>query len=165
MSKDKVLITEEMHPSLAERLNEMGYQCDMKPGISYEDVIHFISQYRGIIVATRIRIDKKIIDAGSQLKFVARAGSGMENIDVNYATSKGIVCINSPEGNANAVAEHSVLCCWLYFTTSLNQFLKRIFGNGELKTTVCMNLQGEQLELSGTEILVARLRKCYSHSG
>jgi len=104
----KILITENIHPSLAAGLRGNGFECDESPGISYDEILQSISKYHGIIVATRIQIDKRLIDAAVQLKFIARAGSGMENIDVGYAQSKGIACINSPEGNSNSVAEHAV---------------------------------------------------------
>src|SRR5205823_11309748 len=100
----KVLVTENFHPSLAEGLRNIGYESDERPGISQEEVAACIHLYYGIIVATRIVIDKQIIDRAINLKFIARAGSGMENIDVAFAASKNISCINSPEGNANSVA-------------------------------------------------------------
>lgn len=93
---------------LAEKLSGLGYACDCRPGISYEEVMDSISSYAGIVVATRIEVDHRLIDAGTNLKFIARAGSGLDRIDVTHAQSKGIAVVSSPEGNANAVAEHAV---------------------------------------------------------
>jgi D-3-phosphoglycerate dehydrogenase len=104
----KVLITEDVDPSLAGGLTKMGYECHEEPGISQREVAHIIHQYHGILVATRIHLDKSMIDLASSLQFIARAGSGLENIDVAYAEARNIMCISSPEGNANSVGEHSV---------------------------------------------------------
>ena len=104
----RVLITEKLDPLLAEGLEAIGFECEVKPGISQEEVKEIIHGYEGIIIATRIRLAKEILEHASRLKFIARAGSGMETIDVEYAKSKNIQCINSPEGNANSVGEHAV---------------------------------------------------------
>lgn len=104
----KILITEEADQYLIDGLIGLGYQCDYEPGISPSGVRDIIHEYTGLIVATRIIVDPPLIDVGQQLKFIARAGSGMENIAFEYAQSKNIVCINSPEGNANSVGEHAV---------------------------------------------------------
>ncbi|MFI5134293.1 MAG: NAD(P)-dependent oxidoreductase [Chitinophagales bacterium] len=108
MQSRKILFTENFHSSLAEQLRSAGYDCDEMPGITYDEVLSCIQNYVGIVVATRVRVDKKLIDVATQLKFIARAGSGMENIDTGYARAKNIRCINSPEGNSNSVAEHAV---------------------------------------------------------
>src|SRR6185436_2808989 len=104
----KVLITEDVHPSLADGLTQMGYECDERSGISQDETADIVHQFHGIVVATRIHLDKRMLDLASSLQFIARAGSGLENIDVAYAEARKIVCISSPEGNANSVAEHSV---------------------------------------------------------
>lgn len=108
MQTKKVLITEAVHEVLLEGLAAMGYECTNEPGISQAAVQQIINGYEGLIVATRIAVDRQIIQAASQLRFIARAGSGMENIDMESAAAQSITCINSPEGNANAVGEHAV---------------------------------------------------------
>ena len=67
-----------------------------------------ISDYQGIVIRSKFKIDKPFIDKAINLHFIARAGAGMENIDVEYAQQKGIICLNSPEGNRDAVAEHAI---------------------------------------------------------
>ncbi len=104
----KVLITEDIHPLIAEGLQQLGYECDERFGISQQEVSEIIHLYYGIVVATRIVINLSVLDHASSLKFIARAGSGMENIAVAEATARNIYCINSPEGNANCVGEHSI---------------------------------------------------------
>ncbi|QOR75098.1 MAG: hydroxyacid dehydrogenase [Thermoflavifilum sp.] len=104
----KVLITAKTHPYLIDHLKEKGYQVLYHPAISYEEAYQLIHECAGLVVTTRIPVDRRLIDRGIHLQWIARLGSGMELIDVAYATSKGIRCVSSPEGNADAVGEHAV---------------------------------------------------------
>jgi len=107
--KRKVLITAaEVHPIIPERLKEMGFEVEIYPDISRAELLQCIHLYEGLIFATYTIVDRQLLDAATQLKFAGRVGSGLENADVVYAASKGIAVINSPEGNANAVGEHSL---------------------------------------------------------
>ncbi len=89
-------------------LEKAGHTCDLNYQWTKEEIVNNIHLYDGIVIRSKIKITKDIIDKAVKLKFIARAGAGMENIDVEYAESKGIKCLHAPEGNRDAVAEHAI---------------------------------------------------------
>lgn len=104
----KILFIDSNHPILHQTLEKSGHTCDLNYKWSLEEIITNIYEYDGIVIRSRIKITKEIIDKATKLKFIARAGAGMENIDTTYAESKGIQCLHAPEGNRDAVAEHAL---------------------------------------------------------
>jgi D-3-phosphoglycerate dehydrogenase len=106
--KMKILFIDSNHSVLHETLEKAGHSCDLQYTWTKEEILAHIHLYEGIVIRSRVRVDKEIIDKATQLRFIARAGAGMENIDTAYAESKGIQCLHAPEGNRDAVAEHAL---------------------------------------------------------
>ena len=104
----KVLITDNCHEDLVIGLSSHGNEVDYLPHLSLDEIDAIIEVYDGIIINTRVKMDKARIDLGHYLSFIGRMGSGLDIIDLPHAALKGIKVICSPEGNAQAVAEHSL---------------------------------------------------------
>lgn len=106
--KMKILLLDSNHPLITEQLLAKGFILEEDFTSSYDEVLQKINQYDGIIIRSRIPLDKNFLENAPNLKFIARVGAGMENIDLETAKNLGISLINSPEGNRDAVAEHVV---------------------------------------------------------
>ena len=102
----KILLLDSNHPLITEQLLAKGFILEEDFTSSYDEVLQKINQYDGIIIRSRIPLDKNFLENAPNLKFIARVGAGMENIDLETAKNLGISLINSPEGNRDAVAEH-----------------------------------------------------------
>ncbi|MDO4225530.1 MAG: 2-hydroxyacid dehydrogenase [Bergeyella zoohelcum] len=104
----KILQLDKNHPLITEQLSAKGFIIDEDTTSSYDEVLTKISDYQGVIIRSRIPLDKNFLLRAKHLQFIARVGAGMENIDVEVANELGIMLINSPEGNRDAVAEQTL---------------------------------------------------------
>ncbi len=103
----KVLFIDTTHPYLIEGLRSLGYVCEQFNDYSKEDYKNIINDYYGIIIRSKFDLDEAFLKNAGKLAFIARVGSGMENVDTEYAGSRGIICLNAPEGNRDSVGEHA----------------------------------------------------------
>ncbi len=105
----KVLFIDSVHPILEERLTASGqFECVDATGWGFEKCIQELKDADGLVIRSRFTVNEDFLMHASNLKFIARSGAGMENIDVAYCESKGIELFNAPEGNRNAVGEHAL---------------------------------------------------------
>ncbi len=104
----RVLITDDCHPLLTDGLQRLGYVCDDQPDITPEETRRVIGAYEGLIINSKIIVDRDFLAAATRLRFVGRLGSGMEIVDRAEAAARGVAVLSSPEGNRNAVAEQAL---------------------------------------------------------
>jgi D-3-phosphoglycerate dehydrogenase len=102
------LIVDDMHPSITEMLNGIGIKPNYRPDIQKEEFLSILGDYEGLIVRSKFFINKEIIDKATSLRFIGRAGAGLDNLDVEELTKRNITLLNAPEGNRDALAEHAV---------------------------------------------------------
>ena len=141
----KVLFVDKSHKILKNKLLENNFICDDFTGNSYNDLYDIIDNYFGIIIRSKFIIDKKIIDKAVNLRFIGRVGAGMESIDVDYAESKNIICLNSPEGSRTAVGEHALALL-------LNLFNNITVANNETKNLTWNREKNRGIEIEGKTI-------------
>lgn len=104
----RIIIIDEMHPSLVPGLEENGFNCNYVPDITRGELLEEIGDYAGIIVRSKTPMDQELLDRARNLKFIARAGAGIDNIDEDYCNRRDITILNSPEGNRDALGEHAL---------------------------------------------------------
>ena len=104
----KILIADRTHEVLPQRLREAGFEVSVEPDHDYESLVQAAQGCAGLVVRSKVIIDSAFIDRVPSLKCIGRVGAGMETIDVDYAEAHGVSCLNSPEGNRDAVGEHAV---------------------------------------------------------
>ncbi|HVW96766.1 MAG TPA: NAD(P)-dependent oxidoreductase [Mucilaginibacter sp.] len=106
--KNNILIVDDIHPVFMEMAEAKGYVCNYQPNLKADEALKIINEYAGLVIRSKFNITKAVIDEATNLKFICRAGAGMDNIDEAYALQRGITLINAPEGNMDAVGEHAV---------------------------------------------------------
>lgn len=141
----KILHIDKNHPLMLSQLSAQGFENYEDYTSSKETIESKIADYDGIIIRSRFPIDKTFLDKATQLKFIGRVGAGLENIDCNYAESKGITLIAAPEGNRNAVGEHALGM----LLALLNKFKK---SNNEIKNGKWLREENRGWELDGKTV-------------
>ena len=104
----KILIIDDVHPILTEGLNNLGFDVSYLPDATREDLLDLVGEYLGLVVRTKTTIDKEVLSKAVNLKFIARAGSGVDNIDTDFCDKNGIRYFNAGEANADAVGEQTL---------------------------------------------------------
>lgn len=141
----KILHLDTNHKLLIQQLTDLGFTNHEDYVSSKKNIENKIETYQGIVIRSRFAIDKTFIDAAKNLKFIARVGAGLENIDCNYAKSKNITLIAAPEGNRNAVGEHS-LAMLLSLFNKLNK------ADQEIRNGKWLREQNRGIELDGKTV-------------
>ena len=143
--KPKVIFIDSVHPILFERLEQNGYECHWRNDLNRPEILSILSNYVGAIIRSKFIFDEEVFEKATQLKWIARSGAGMENIDAQIASEKNIQLFNSPEGNRDAVAEH----CLGMILSLFNQ-LKR--SDNEVRNAQWNREKNRGLELKGKTV-------------
>jgi len=141
----KILFIDTTHPIIKQKFENAGWQCDYFSDIDYQKASVIISNYEGIIIRSKIILDKNILTKAKRLKFIGRVGAGMESIDTQAAQDLGIVCFNSPEGNRDAVGEHAL-------GMLLSLFNNLFKANEEVKKGIWKREENRGIEIKGKTI-------------
>ena len=142
------------HPRLPEGLKEMGFEVDEGYNLSRDEILSRIDDYAGVIIRSRIPVDSEFIGAATNLKFIARVGAGMENIDISKAAENSTSLINAPEGNRGAVGEHAIGMLLMLFRN-----LKR--ADNEVRSGKWLREENRGYEIEGKTIGIIG----YGHMG
>lgn len=141
----RVLFIDTVHPVLEERLTKKGFICIDGTRWSREKCSEEIHHFQGLVVRSRFPIDAEFLNGAKQLKFIARSGAGLENIDLETAKKKAITCINAPEGNRNAVGEHAL-------GMLLSLFNRICQGNKDVRNGLWKREENRGIELDGKTV-------------
>lgn len=141
----KILHLDSNHPLLLNQLNDLGFTNDEDYTSSKTEIEKIIHLYNGIIIRSRFSIDKQFLNKATNLKFIGRVGAGLENIDCEYAEKKGVYLISAPEGNRNAVGEHT-LGMLLSLFNNLNK------ADNEVRNGKWLREENRGIELDGKTV-------------
>lgn len=141
----KFLIVDEMHESIVPLLSSINVIGNYKPYLNREEVLNEVVDYDGIVVRSKLKLDVEFFKKAVQLKFIARAGAGLDQIDVEEVERRGIVIVNAPEGNRDALGEHA-LGLLLSLTNKISQ------GNLQVRNKIWDREGNRGVELSGKTV-------------
>lgn len=141
----RILLADSNHPVLYETLTKAGFTCDFYWDKSAEELQRILPDYDGLVIRSKFKITKQIMDAATHLKCIGRVGAGMENIDTEYAKHKNIICVNAPEGNRDAVGEHA-----LGMLLMLMNNLKK--ADNEVRNNIWLRAENRGYEITGKTI-------------
>lgn len=141
----RLLFVDSNHPVLHETLIEAGFICDTFWDKSTDELLKILPLYDGLVIRSRFKITREIIDRCPQLKCIARVGAGLENIDINYANSKGIKCLSVPEGNRDAVGEHALAMLLMLMNNLKN-------ADEEVRRGIWLRAENRGVEIKGKTV-------------
>ncbi len=141
----KILFIDSTHSILKQKLEENGFECEIDTEINYNNLQNTINNYTGIIIRSRITIDKILLENATKLRFIGRVGVGLESIDTEFAKLKNIECINSPEGSRDAVGEQAIGLL-LSLLTNINK------SNAEIKEGKWLREENRGTEIKGKTV-------------
>lgn len=141
----KILHLDENHPLLVDEFAKLGFVNDLDYTSPREEILEKIGAYQGLILRSRLPVDRELLDRATALEFIGRLGAGLENIDVDYARSKGIFLAAAPEGNRNAVGEHTL-------GMLLSLFNKLNTADAEVRRGLWRREENRGLEVEGKTI-------------
>jgi D-3-phosphoglycerate dehydrogenase len=141
----KIILIDTFHSSFKKNLEQNNFECVEAYNWSREKIISELKNATGIAIRSRFKLDKDFLQHAVGIKFIARGGAGMENIDVSFAESIGIKCLNSPEANRDAVGEHALAMLLSLF----NQIIK---ANSEVRKGIWLREENRGVELQGKTV-------------
>jgi D-3-phosphoglycerate dehydrogenase len=149
-----ILIVDDIHEILLEKLQQAGIKYNYQPQITRVDAEQIISDYEGLVIRSKFQVDQDFMDLAPKLQFIGRAGAGMDNIDDGYADKRGITLISANEGNRDAVGEHMI-----GMLLSLMNNMRR--GDQEIRSGSWRREENRGYELKGRTIALIG----YGHNG
>eukprot|EP01012_Entosiphon_sulcatum_P017337 TRINITY_DN22121_c0_g1_i3.p1 TRINITY_DN22121_c0_g1~~TRINITY_DN22121_c0_g1_i3.p1 ORF type:complete len:584 (-),score=97.83 TRINITY_DN22121_c0_g1_i3:49-1800(-) len=145
----KVLITEKLDDQATKLFSEAGINVDVKQGLKEDEICSIIAEYDGLVVRSATTVTAKIIEAGKKLRIIGRAGVGVDNINLNAATERGVIVCNSPQGNTTSAAEHTWGMILAMARRIPQAHAKLIKGEWDRKSFVGVELEGKALGILG----------------
>lgn len=145
----KVLIPDKVNEQAVDIIKKSGIAVDYKPGITVEELVNLVPDYDALIVRSGIQVTKEVVKAGKKLKVIGRAGVGVDNIDCEAAKENGIAVMNTPFGNVNAAAEHTLTLLMMLAKHIIHSHMELKKGIWDRKKFSGIELRGRTLGIIG----------------